>query len=202
MQPQQGQGMSNLIHSSTISTPESIGAATRIKADMLSATVEDLINVTHICDESQILRKQISDITISDDEYRAPEEVSISNSGAKLPSSLKIFMCWLLDDSAFKLANDSTSVPIGKLRKCLSLAECIVPVSKNKFTSFHLGLVLQMVWFFVCSTFHRCRTQKSCGYAWELYLVVMMVGDISQFTICVVRFHMSDFTLPSRAHWM
>jgi hypothetical protein len=59
MQPQQGQGMSNLIHSSTISTPESIGAATRIKADMLSATVEDLINVAHICDESQILRKQV-----------------------------------------------------------------------------------------------------------------------------------------------
>jgi hypothetical protein len=64
---------------------------------MLSATVEDLINVTHICDESQILRKQISDITISDDEYPVPEEVSISNSGPKLPSSLKIFTCWLLD---------------------------------------------------------------------------------------------------------
>ena len=102
------------------------------------------------CDESQILhaaagilRRQIwiSDITISDDEYPTPEEVSISKYGAKLPSSLKIFMCWLLDDSAFKSANDSTSVPIGKLRKCLSLAECIVSVSKNKFTSFH---------------FHRC----------------------------------------------
>ena len=41
-------------------------------------------------------------------------------------------------------------------------------VSKNKFTSFHLGLVLQMFWFFVCSTFHRCSTQKSCGYTWGL----------------------------------
>jgi hypothetical protein len=50
----EGQGMSNLIHSSTISTPESIGAATRIKTDMLSATVEDLINVAHICDRSAI----------------------------------------------------------------------------------------------------------------------------------------------------
>ena len=53
-------------------------------------------------------------------------------------------MCWLLDDSAFESANDSTSVPIGKLRKCLSLAECIVSVSKNKFTSFHLGFALQI----------------------------------------------------------
>ena len=202
MQPQQGQGMSNLIHCSAISTPESIGAATRIKADMLSATVAYLINVAHICDESQILRKQISDITISDDEYPAHEEVSQSNYGVMLPSPLKLFMCWKLDDSAFESASDSTSVTIGKLRKCLSLAECIVSVSKNKFTSFHLGLVLQMVWFFVCSTFQISSTQKSCGYTWGLYLVVKMVGDISQFTICVVRFHMSDFTLPSRAHWM
>jgi hypothetical protein len=79
-----------------------------------------------------------------------------------------------------------------------SLAECIVSVSKNKFTSFHLGLALQMFWFFVCSTFHRCNTQKSCGYTWELYLVVMMVGDISQFKICVARFLISHvrFYLP------
>ena len=63
--------MSNLIHSSAISTPEAIGAAARIKADMHSAIVHDLSNVAHICDESQIwraaagiLRRQISDITI------------------------------------------------------------------------------------------------------------------------------------------
>ena len=124
IQPQQGQGVSNLIYSSAISTPEAISAAPRIKADMHSATVHDLSNVAHICDESQIvhaaagiLRWQISDITISDDEYSAPEEVSISNYDAKLPSSLKTCMCWLLDDSAFESANDSTSLPIGKLRK-------------------------------------------------------------------------------------
>ena len=71
IQPQQGQGVSNLIHSSVISTPEAIGAATRIKANMHSATVHDLSNVAHICDESQILhaaaaifRRKISDITI------------------------------------------------------------------------------------------------------------------------------------------
>ena len=144
IQSQQGQDMSNLIYSSTISIPETIGAAIRIQADMHSATVHDLRYVAHICDEIQILqaaagilRRQISDITTSDDEYPAPEEVSISNYNAKLP--LKTFMCWLLDDSAFESANDSTSVPIGKLRKCLSLEECIVSVSKNKFTSFHLG---------------------------------------------------------------
>jgi hypothetical protein len=67
IQPQQGQGVSNLIYSSAISTPEAISAAPRIKADMHSATVHDLSNVAHICDESQILhaaagilRRQIS----------------------------------------------------------------------------------------------------------------------------------------------
>jgi hypothetical protein len=78
IQPRQGQGVSNLIYSSAISTPEAISAAPRIKSDMHSATVHDLSNVAHICDESQILhatagilRTQISDITISDDEYLA-----------------------------------------------------------------------------------------------------------------------------------
>ena len=87
--------MSNIINSSAISTPEALGAATRIKADMHSTTVHDLSNVAHICDEGKmlhaaasILRRQISDIIISDDEYPAPEEVSISNYDAKrLPSS-------------------------------------------------------------------------------------------------------------------
>jgi len=37
--------MSNLIYSSAISTPEAIGAATRIKADMHLETVHDLSNV-------------------------------------------------------------------------------------------------------------------------------------------------------------
>jgi hypothetical protein len=41
-QPQQGQGMANLIYSSAISTPEAIGAATRIKGDMHLETVHDL----------------------------------------------------------------------------------------------------------------------------------------------------------------
>ena len=50
----------------------------------------------------------------------------------------------MLDVSAFESANDNASVPIGKLRKCLSLVECIVPVMKNTFTSFHLGLALQV----------------------------------------------------------
>jgi hypothetical protein len=63
---------------------------------MHSTTVHDLSNVVLKWDESKILhaaagilRRQISDIIISDDEYPAPEEVSISNSGAKLPSSKK-----------------------------------------------------------------------------------------------------------------
>ena len=135
--------MSNRIYSSVISTPEAIGAATRIKVDMHSATVHDLSNVAHICDESQLRPAfwEGKSATLSDDECPAPEVVSISNYDVKLPSSLKTFM---LDDSAFESANDNTSVPMVKLRKCLSLAECIVSVSKYKFTAFHLGHALQV----------------------------------------------------------
>jgi hypothetical protein len=57
---------------------------------------------------------------------------------------LKIFMCWLLDDSVFESANDSTSVPIGKLRKCLSLAECLKPCSQQIQPRLHTDLPLQL----------------------------------------------------------
>ena len=151
IQPKQGQGMSNLIYSSAISVPEAICAATRLKADMHSVTVHDLSDFTHSCDENQILhaaagilRKHISTVYMSDVDYPAPEEVSISSVEAYLLSSLKNFLCWLFDDSAFTSANESASVSVGKLRKCLSLAECIVALSKNRFTPFHLGLALQI----------------------------------------------------------
>jgi hypothetical protein len=45
IQPQQDQGVSILIYSGAISTSEAIGVATRIKADMHSATVHNLSNV-------------------------------------------------------------------------------------------------------------------------------------------------------------
>jgi hypothetical protein len=34
-----------------------------------------------------------------------------------------------------------------------------------------------MFWFFVCSTFHRCSTQKSCGYTLGLYLLFSELGE-------------------------
>ena len=43
----------------------------------------------------------------------------------------------------------------------------------------------------LCTTLHRFSKQKSCGYTWELCLVVKMVGDIFQFTICVACFLIS-----------
>jgi hypothetical protein len=91
------------------------------------------MHTTHDCATSQ-----------SDFHYHKcgePVMVSILNCDAKIPSSLNTFM---LDDSAFESANDNTPVPIGKLRKCLSLAKCILSVSKNIFTSFNLVVVLQV----------------------------------------------------------
>ena len=44
-------------------------------------------------------------------------ELLFLNSDAKFHSSLKTFMCWLLDDSAFKSANDSTCVADHQIKK-------------------------------------------------------------------------------------
>ena len=128
---------------------------------MHSATVHDLSNVAHICDESQILhaaagilRKEIIDITISDDEYPAPEKFSISNYGAKLHSSWKYSCvgCWMILSSS---------------QQTIALL-----FQQENFENVYLQ-------------------RKTCGYTWGLYLVVVMVGDISQFTICVARFLIS-----------
>ena len=80
----------------------------------------------------------------------------------------------MLDDSAFGSANDNIPVPIGKLRKCLSLAKCIVSVSKNIFTSFHLGVALQVHHIYgyenliemlhshgLCASYHEVRPTLS-----------------------------------------
>ena len=106
MQPQQCQGIQTLF----IAVPSQLLKLLVLLHASKQTCIRQLFmiwsyNIAHICDESQILhaaagilRRQMSDITIYDDEYPAPEEVSISNSGAKLPFSLKTFM---LDDSAF-----------------------------------------------------------------------------------------------------
>ena len=106
MQPQQCQGIQTLF----IAVPSQLMKLLVLLHASKHTCIRQLFmiwayNIAHICDESQIvhataciLRRQISDITISDDKCPAPEEVSILNSDAKLPSSLKTFM---LDDSAF-----------------------------------------------------------------------------------------------------
>jgi hypothetical protein len=89
---------SNRNYRSAISTPEAIGAATRMKADMHSVTVHDLSNVAHIYDESQVLhaaacivRRQISNITISDENLTF---ITYMGYIAQIMNSYRIHVCF------------------------------------------------------------------------------------------------------------
>ena len=152
IQSQQGQGMSNIVYSSSISLSEAIETVNRLKADMKSVEIHDLSNAREPgYDEEQILhaaagilRRRISEVVLSSDEYPSPKDASMSYSLENIPSSLKSFLFSLLNDGAYEAATKDYSVPIEKLRKCIALAECIVSVSRNSFTPFHLGLALQM----------------------------------------------------------
>ena len=61
-----------------------------------------------------------------------------------MPQSLLKFICWLIDEKAYKAASEPYTVPIDKIRKILGITELIVSLSKHTFTPFHLGLAVQL----------------------------------------------------------
>ena len=61
-----------------------------------------------------------------------------------MPQSLLKFICWLIDEKAYKAASEPYTVPIDKIRKILGITESIVSLSKHTFTPFHLGLAVQL----------------------------------------------------------
>ena len=54
------------------------------------------------------------------------------------------FICWLIDEKAYKAASEQYTVPIDKIRKIPGITESIVSLSKHTFTPFHLGLAVQL----------------------------------------------------------
>ena len=61
-----------------------------------------------------------------------------------MPTSLKQFLTWLLEDSAYEAVQSDFPLPQEKYRKCMALAESIISIQRNSFTPFHLGLALQL----------------------------------------------------------
>jgi hypothetical protein len=44
------------------------------------------------------------------------------------------FICWLIDEKAYKAASEQYTVPIDKIRKIPGITESIVSLSKHTFT--------------------------------------------------------------------
>ena len=61
-----------------------------------------------------------------------------------MPQSLLKFICWLIDEKAYKAASEPYTVPIDNIRKVLGITKLIVSLSKHTFTPFHLGLAVQL----------------------------------------------------------
>ena len=61
-----------------------------------------------------------------------------------MPNFLIKLLNWVTNDKAFNAGENPTEVQTDGLRKCLALTECIVAVSRNIFTPFHLGLAIQV----------------------------------------------------------
>jgi len=61
-----------------------------------------------------------------------------------MPNSLIKLFNWVTNDKAFNAGDNPPEMQTDGLRKCLELTECIVAISRNMFTPFHLGLAIQV----------------------------------------------------------
>ena len=93
---------------------------------------------------ASILRHDIQSFVINNEDYPNANEVSLAISVEKMSQSILKFICWLIDEKAYKAASEPYTVPIDKIRKILGITEPIVSLSKHTFTPFHLGLAVQL----------------------------------------------------------
>jgi hypothetical protein len=92
---------------------------------------------------ANILRRDIHNLDIKNDFYPAPSECSLSNSIHSMPPTLTKFICWLIVEKSFSAVNIQKEMSEEKMRKYMSLSECIVSLCKSVITPFQIGLALQ-----------------------------------------------------------
>ena len=80
---------------------------------------------------------------MSNEYYPLPSEVSITESCKFIPHCLLNFIVWLVNDSCFYQENNYEGTSNDILRKCISIAECVISLHKTQFTPFNVGLALQ-----------------------------------------------------------
>ena len=132
IQPQQGQGKSNIVFSSSISIGDAIKAASKLKSDLKIARIDLDISDTKdtLCEEqilhsaANILRWDIHSLDINNDCYPTSSECSLPISIQSMrPPALTKFICLLIDEKSFLAFSNQNQMPIEKMQKYMSLTE-------------------------------------------------------------------------------
>ena len=131
IQPQQGQGKSNIMFSSSISIGDAIKAASKLKSYLkiaqidleISDTKDTLSEEQILHSAANILRWDIHSLDMNNDFYPTSSECSLPISIQSMPPALTKFISWLIDEKSFLAVSNQNQTPIEKMRKCMSLME-------------------------------------------------------------------------------
>ena len=95
IQPQRGQGMSNIMFSSCLTISDAIAAAGKLKSMLrLTETETSQESQEHILHSAaSILRHDIQSFVVNNEDYPNASEVSLAISVGKMPQSLLKFIC-------------------------------------------------------------------------------------------------------------
>ena len=152
VEKQRGQGKSNTVFSSSISVSEAIHAANNLKAELKFTELETSFENTQskhldeeqtLHDAATILCSSLQSLEMSNEYYPLPSEISITESCKFIPHCLHYLIVWLINYSCFYQENNYEWISNDILRKCISIAECVISLHKKQFTPFSVGLALQ-----------------------------------------------------------
>jgi len=108
----------------------------------ISDTKDTLFEEQNLHSAANILRRDIHSFDINNDFYPTSSECSLPISIQSMPPALTKFI--LIDEKSFLAVSNQNQTPIEKMRKCMSLTESIVSLSKYVITPFQIGLALQL----------------------------------------------------------
>jgi fructose-specific phosphotransferase system component IIB len=159
VEKQCGQGKSNTVFSSSITVSEAIHAANNINAELKFTELETSFENTQskqldeeqtLHDAANILRSSLQSLEMSNEYYPLPSEVSITESCKFIPHCRLNFIVWLVNDSCFYQENNYEGISNDILRKCISIAECVISLHKKTVYTFQrrsCTSVSSRVWF-------------------------------------------------------
>ena len=127
IQPQQGQGKSNIMFSSSISIGDAIKAASQLKSELKIAQLDlEIGSSKNTTSEEQILhtaanilRRDIHSLDLNNDYYPTPSECSLPLSIQSMPppSNLTKLICWLIDEKSFLAVTNQNHTTVEKNAK-------------------------------------------------------------------------------------